>query len=114
LLFGHAGGGNAQTEKAGIEALQFRFNAGIVKQVWLNNFVKLRMLYSGSRPSNRLDRLNVRIEQAFPKDALADHARTSEDQYPHIGPVFQNITSISNPISKHLYQQKFQPVPAYH
>ena len=42
------------------------------------------MLHSGCPPSDGLDGFDVRIEQAFPKDALADHACGSEDQYFHM------------------------------
>jgi hypothetical protein len=55
-----------------------------MKQVRLNNLAQLCVRRSGRRPPYRLDRLDVGVEQTFPKNALSDHARRSKNQDPHI------------------------------
>ena len=82
--FGHPGRGHAETEEAGVEPAKIRLDLPILKQIRVDNLPELGVLHPGRRTSYGLDSLDLGIQQALPKDTLADHARGSEDQNVHI------------------------------
>jgi hypothetical protein len=83
LRLGHSGRGHSQTEEARVEAAQVTLDIVIVQQIRADDFPQLRVSHSGSRASDGLNNLYVWVKQAFPEDALADHARRSEELNVH-------------------------------
>ena len=58
------------------------------------------MMLARDRSTDGLDRLDIRIDQAFAKNALADHACRSENQYPHILIASGNLSGGASAVAK--------------
>jgi hypothetical protein len=83
LCFGHAGGGDAETEEAGVEACELGFDGGVVEEVGVDEFAELGVLLLARSADDGEDLLDAGVEEAFAKDALADHAGCSEEDDVH-------------------------------
>src|ERR1700678_3890178 len=84
ILLAHAGGGDAQAEETGVEAGELVFDGRKIEEILVDEFAKFRVLLSGRAAHDGHYDLNVRIEQAFAQNALADHAGGAEEKNSHV------------------------------
>jgi hypothetical protein len=83
LLFGHSGGGDAEGEEAGVEAGELGLDGGVVEEVGVDELPEFGVVLTGWCADDGEDLVNVGVEQALAKNALAYHAGCSEEDYVH-------------------------------
>ena len=81
---GDAGGGDAETEEAGVEAGEFGFDGGVVEEVGVDEFAEFGVVLTGWSANDGEDLVDVGVEEAFAENSLADHAGCSEENYVHM------------------------------
>jgi hypothetical protein len=81
--FVHAGGGDTETEKAGVEAGELGLDGRVVEEVAVDEFAELGVVLAGGGAHDGENLLYVGVEEAFAQNALAYHAGCSEENYVH-------------------------------
>jgi len=83
FYFVHSAGRDPETEKAGIEAGELRFNRLVIPKIAVDDFADFWMELSGSGASDGLDELHIVREERFAQHTLADHPGCAEDHDVH-------------------------------
>ena len=81
--FVHTGGGDAETEEAGVEASELGFDGRVVEEIGVDEFAEFGVLLVAGCADDGEDLLDAGVEEAFAEDALADHAGCSEENDVH-------------------------------
>jgi hypothetical protein len=81
--FLHSAGGDAEAEKAGIEAAKLGVHPGVVFHIAQAEFAQLRVADSAGRAANCADAADGGVAQTFQQYALSDHARGSVNKNVH-------------------------------
>ena len=71
-------------EEAGVEAGELGFDAGVVEEIGVDEFAEFGVLLVGWGAHDGEDLRDVGVEEALAQNALADHARCSEENYLHL------------------------------
>jgi len=85
LVLSEAGGGNAETEEAGVEAGELRFDGHVVREIDVDDLTQFGVRRAGGRAADGDDLRDTGIEEALAEDSLANHAGSAEEKDVHGG-----------------------------